>query len=219
VNGLLELTTTKACVDLILNEGRHFIVWQDLRVKDTSFWLWACQDGSPLMLRKLLNAGCDPTETDSNGHNGLFAHILQSRSYTWTAQTSLNFEVVKLLLEHGVDPDARDSTGRTVTDHLDNDATNIHGSYRQDLWYCVRKRLGFKVQSEPSLQSRRWRFRYTPEHYRALLYLESWDLQNFESQMELLEMRHPLNEDEISARENWMAMTGRSSYEGREASK
>jgi hypothetical protein len=195
----------KDCIDLILDEGKHFIVWQDLRVGDTSFWLWTCREPSPLMLRKLVSAGCDPTETDNDGHNGLFVYFFHARSYVWHPKTSLNYEVVKFLLEHGVRPDARDSTGRTITDYLDSEVETVYGSYRKDLWHCVRKRLGFEDHGEPPLPSRQWTFQYTPEYYRALLYLASWDQQDFRSQMELLDETDPLDKEEVLARESWIS--------------
>lgn len=194
----------KDCLALLVEEGGHFIVWQDLQMENTSFWIWACRVGTPLVLGKLLDAGCNVKQTDVRGRNGLYAHIFESPPESWTIETSHHFEVVKFLLERGVNPDEKDLSGCTVTDYLHSEKMNRwSGRYRRDLWDCALSRSGLEVHHKLPPGYRQWGLCYGPKHYRALLYLESWDTGNFELQLEQLEQDHPSSEEEIVAMQKW----------------
>jgi hypothetical protein len=58
------------------------------------------------------------------------------------------------------------------------DSPGIHGSYQQDLLYCALLRSGLYTQHDipPLPAGPTFTPEYTPQHYRALLYLDSWDM-------------------------------------------
>jgi hypothetical protein len=109
---------------------------------------------------------------------------------------------VQFLLSIFGDIHARDTAGRTIFDHVDNAQTEDNGSYQRDLWYCALERAGIDVGPHLVHRPRVPSYRldglddYTPEHYHALKHLQSWDVDNFRSQMDRLLQEIPLDEDE-----------------------
>ena len=66
-----------------------------------SAWIYACQRGSPDMVRMLLDRGADPNAVDDKEQSPLKAALSHP-------------EVLRMLLEHGADPNRRGSNGFTV---------------------------------------------------------------------------------------------------------
>lgn len=122
------------------------------------------------MLQKLVDAGCDPKETDIDGWNGLFHCVLGAHD----PESSKEMEALICLLRMPIDRDARDSQGLTISDYVsdyfDDDAV---GSYQNDLWRCARIRAGLANDDGPWIA--RYTARYTPWHFRALLCLDRWE--------------------------------------------
>lgn len=69
-------------------------------------------------------------------------------------------------------------TSRYLPDVWYDYLPEIQGSYQQDLWYCALLRSGRYSSCElPRLPPTPYfTIEYTPQHYRALLYLKSWDM-------------------------------------------
>lgn len=72
-------------------------------------------------------------------------------------------------------------------------------SYQRDLLYCALQREGVDIGLDKGIQNRtpiydRW---YTPEHYRALCFLnEWWGDDDLEEQVQKLLPQHPWTEEE-----------------------
>jgi len=168
-----------------------------------SVWLWACGVNAPLeSLRFLLEAGCNPFEVDSLGRNGLY--ILFTAATYFGPNTSYTLQALRLLLDAGIDPHAQDNNGETVYDRINardasrraqGEAWPDRGSYHQDVWRSAIQRQGIDAQEDDATH---WRFTrdYTPEHLRALQFLDSWGEQSFRSQMDQVLQKHPLDDEE-----------------------
>jgi hypothetical protein len=150
-------------------------------------------------LQRLIDAGCDITERDEFGRNGLYLGVWASRE----PGTSYEFESLQYLLGVFDDVYATDHMGRTIFDRLDNfQHYDRRGSYQRDLWYCALERAGIDVSSHLAQHPRVLSYKmgkhheYTPEHYHALKHLQSWDEDNFRLQMDHLLQEVPLDEDE-----------------------
>lgn len=79
------------------------------------------------------------------------------------------------------------------------DDDDSYGSYRQDLLYCVLLRSGLYASYDlpPLPVGPTFTSGYTPQHYRALLYLKSWDMKADPSILEHpLLIQDPLCEEE-----------------------
>jgi len=172
-----------------------------------SLWLEACRNTLPSglwILQTLKDAGCNIAEKDHQGWNCLFHCVLVSMNLP---KVSYGFEALQYLLSIFNDIHARDTEGRTIFDHVHEPPNNYHGSYQRDLWYCSLERAGVDISSHPVQHPRvpSYRiekyFEYTPEHYHALKHLQSWDEDNFRSQMDRLLQEIPLDEDEALAME------------------
>jgi hypothetical protein len=182
-------------------EGISFIDVKSFRHNGTSLWLDACRWAShsfKLILQRIIDAGCNVAEKDSEGQNCLF-HGVNGSCYP---EKSYDFEKLQYLLGVCDDIYATDAQGRTLFDHFDDIEDKYCGSYRRDLWYCALERAGIDVSSHlvqhprvPSYTMERYE-EYTPEHYHALKHLKSWDRFNFRSQMDRLLQEIPLDEDE-----------------------
>ena len=178
-------------------EGIDFLDLQNFREHGLSLWLRACGDAlqyAPKTLQRLVEAGCDIAERDDNGWNYLFHSVLTSTE----PGSSFEFQRLQYLLNIFDNIHARDAKGRTIFDHLGKYQHIHYGAYRRDLWYCALERAGTDVSSHLAQHPRvasydGW---YTPEHYHALKHLQSWDEDNFRSQMDRLLQEIPLDEDE-----------------------
>ncbi|GAB7325793.1 hypothetical protein MBLNU13_g09883t2 [Cladosporium sp. NU13] len=147
----------------------------------------------------LLHVSCNIAEKDHRGWNCLFITVLSSIQPGYSHE----FEKLQYLLGIFDNIHARDTNGRTIFDYVDDVQEDDYcGSYSRDLWYCALKRAGIDVSSHlaqhPRVPSYKMRghFEYTPEHYHALKHLQSWDEDNFRSQMDRLLQEIPLDEDE-----------------------
>jgi hypothetical protein len=166
---------------MILREGSAFIDLCRLQDGDTSIWRYACRDTcwipTPKALQILIEAGVDVAEVDEGGNNCLFNCVLMAQQPSKSAE----LEALRFLLTVFDDIFARDSTGWSLFDYMVNRelASGKHGSYRRDLWYCAlyRSKLCHRFSIPPPPLRIRFTSTYTICHYRALLYLDSWNFQ------------------------------------------
>lgn len=192
----------KALFDSILVEAISFLDVNNLRYCGSSLWLDACKNASESfrsILQRLVDVGCNVAEKDDkHGRNCLFHAVFGS----FRPKNSDEFEKLQYLLGVFDDIYATDAWGRTVFDHVGTAELEYMGSYHRDLWYCALDRAGIDVSDHlakhprvPLYRTNQFR-EYTPEHYHALKHLQSWDEDNFRSQMDLLLQEIPLEEDE-----------------------
>lgn len=192
--------TCKASLDLILKKGGVFFDPTTTEIRGQKVWLTACRDArflrSPKVLQTLVDAGCNPKETDTFGWNGLFYCVLCARN----PASSKEMEALLCLLRMPIDWEARNNEDLTVSDYLsgpfDDDAV---GSYPSDLWRCARIRAG--LANDDDSWTPRYTARYTPWHFRALLHLDRWNY--FDNLSELLEGKYPLTDEEILCKQYW----------------
>jgi hypothetical protein len=130
---------------------------------------------TPEALRILIEAGADVAEVDDRGCNCLFICVLKAR----IPDSSAEFSALRFLLTVFDDIFAREHTGWSLFDYmvyheLDSGES---GSYRRDLWYCAlyRSKLCRRFSIPPPPLRIRFTSTYTICHYRALLYLNSWN--------------------------------------------
>lgn len=190
--------TWKAFLDLILRKGDIFFDPTTTKVNGRKVWLEACRTAwclnSPKVLQNLVDADCDPKETNTLGWNGLFYCVLCAHD----PASSKEMEALVCLLRMPIDREARDSEGLTISDHL-SDSYGFDcdvGSYRRDLWRCARVRAG--LANDGDSWTPRYSTRYTPWHFRALRYLDRWEIHDKLS--ELLKGGYPLTEEDV---QNW----------------
>jgi hypothetical protein len=166
---------------LILREGSAFIDLYHLQDGDMSIWRHACQQpfriSTPKVLQLLIEAGVDVAEVDEAGRNCLFNCVLMA-DYPYQ---STEFGVLRFLLTVFNDIHARDIDGATIFDHVmvqNRRTIPPNGSYRQDLWYCAIYRSGLSslIDIPPPPSRPVFGGRYKLEEYRALLYLDTWNL-------------------------------------------
>lgn len=112
--------------------------------------------------------------------------------------SSRQLEALLILLSVFKDIYARDNDGCTVFDHVDGMGSPRPSSYVRDLWYCALDRAGFDVSQHLIHHPRTptYTLHYTPEHYHALKHLDSWNKDNFRSQMDGLLEEIPLSREE-----------------------
>lgn len=173
-----------------------------------------------------VDKGADITEVDHYGFNCLFTFIACATG----AGTVSEYRALQCLLRIFNDIFARDASGNDVfmyvnelrrwpgkwQDRFDDvlsldiwfdvehrDGSCDCGSYRQDLWYCALRRSKLDVLYEigPYTRIARYSRLYTPYHYLALCYLDSWGelhSDDFEEQIRQVLEEHPssLSEDE-----------------------
>lgn len=172
---------------------------------EQSILLYAFRQSSPLPLRivkELLDMGCDINEAAVNlqnvpdGWNCLFLQILRASH----PQTSQEFEVTRLLIKQRANIFAKDGSGLTIFDYAEAEPTRKYSRYRRDLWYCALQREGIDVGGTIELHPRivRYNERYTPEHYRALCYLDHWTEENLSRELQDSLEACPWSQEEIS---------------------
>ena len=172
---------------------------------EPSIWLSAFHEDLSLSIktvRYLLEAGCDINETTRNswdapdGWNCLFLYVLHAEHPDF----SLEFETLRLLIRQHANILAKDAFGLTVFDHVNACQFGRFAAYRRDLWYCALWREGIDTgqASEPYLRTARYGKFYTPEHYRALCYLDTWTRGDLSEQLRDDLKTHPWTEEEAA---------------------
>jgi hypothetical protein len=186
----------------MLSEGSAFIDWHYKQCDDndnaTSLWevmlLWLMPpDGSASTIAALLDRGfgANFATTDLRGWSSLFHLVLRAEA----PGSGEEFKAACILLPVVGNTLAEDCDGLTLFDHVqrkrparswisDNEdetyetSSKRHGSYQQDLLYCAIFRSGHYVQDAfpPLPAGPTFTEYYTLQHYRALLYLLSWDM-------------------------------------------
>jgi hypothetical protein len=190
-------------MELFLVEASGLIDPKTFEYDDKDLWLY--ESGSyycsASTLQQLHSLGCRISGTSPlDGWNCLFVSVMDSEN----PSNSRDFEKIQFLLSVFDDVYARDRKGATVFDWVNEDVNGLHspGSYRRDLWYCALERVGIDISDHLAHHPRIGVYNkteyccYTPEHYRALKRLQSWDQSNFRSQMDNLLQENPLDEEE-----------------------
>jgi hypothetical protein len=170
-----------------------------------TLWLYAFLQNllpSPKVVQLLLDAGCDINETVMNhpdipnGWNCLFLQSLQA----WHPEFSHEFQTLRLLLRQGISIFARDTSGKTIFDHVNAPATSTSkfSRYSRDLWYCALRREGVDLGQGIEVPSGVTGYgrSYTPEHYRALCYLDTWSEKTLSRQLYDTLKTYPWTEEE-----------------------
>jgi hypothetical protein len=161
----------------------------DTATSGPSIWLTAFQwcSPSPELVQSLLDAGCDINETTidfrnaPDGRNCLFLQVLRAKE----TGTSLEFATLRFLIRQHANVFAKDANGLTVFDYV-NKGGGLHSQYRRDLWYCVLRREGIETGQAIKARPRGvvgYRESYTPEHYGALCYLDTWTKSDLSEQV------------------------------------
>jgi hypothetical protein len=111
-----------------------------------------------------------------------------------------DFEITRFLIKQRANLFARDASGLTIFDHLNAALEKNPTSYQRDLWYCALQRegidIGETIQAHPRVA--RYDKSYTPEHYRALCYLDRWTKEKLSEQTHDSLEACPWSEEEIS---------------------
>jgi hypothetical protein len=137
--------------------------------------------------------GADLATTDMYGWNTFFHFVLRTESPDYGEELN----AARILLPVVGNILAKDRDGHTLFDRLksnrpalpwkheaavlelsmDSRSFRRYGSYQQDLLYCALLRSGrYSLRDLPPLPAGpRFTRKYTPQHYRALLYLQTWD--------------------------------------------
>jgi hypothetical protein len=188
-------------------------VFADLKATDEasglSIWLYACMVAIPDILQRLLAAGCSVAETYvedparavdefyrsgwridercTSGWSCLFFVVLHAQRPECSAES----ESLRILLGAGADPFLRDAKGFTIFDYVNDDVSFEFTGYRRELWYNALTRAhihidhlvkpGQKISMSPVYSDS-----FTPTHCRALRHLESWEENDFQSQVDKL---------------------------------
>ncbi|GAB7326433.1 hypothetical protein MBLNU13_g10445t1 [Cladosporium sp. NU13] len=167
----------------ILYEGSAFFDVRSFDINGQSLWMFACSNvsmhGSPGLLQLLVESGVTVAEVEDDGQNCLFKCV----SDVSHPRLSKEFEALQYLLTVFEDVFARDKTGMNIFDMVETDKiqpfdpTMEIGSYKQDLWYCALYRAGLsrRLGIPPPITKPVFGSRYTIQHYRALLYLDTWN--------------------------------------------
>ena len=134
---------------------------------------------SPGILRLLVEAGSIVAEVDDHGWNCLFQCVSGSRK----PSSSRDFEALQYLLTVFDEIFARDNFGMNIfgeVRHYRHRHEGRKGSYREDLWYCAlyRSRLPLTLNIPAPPMPPLFTSEYQSQHYRALLYLDTWDFQD-----------------------------------------
>lgn len=195
----------------LLREGSAFFNASSYQIDGVSLWLRACTMSgmldSPKILQVLIEAGVKTTDVDSRGWNCLFRCVLGSRFPSCSAE----FEALQYLLTVFDDIFACE-TAKPYCDlfdwvhHFTFHQPSELGSYKEDLWYCAlyRSELALRVEIPPPLVPPVFNSRYTVQHYRALLYFDTWDIRCWHRHLRYLPL---LNGDAIGHREQEGALS------------
>lgn len=166
----------------LLREGSSFFEIRSFQQFGRIMGLLACSEAgrtTPKILQALVQAGAIIAEVDEVGWNCLFHCVLNSHMF-WHSK---EFEALKYLLNVFDDIFACDTGGLSIFDHVAQSRVHRreffaghYGSYIQDLWYCAlyRSGLSLRLKIPPPPLGPIFDECYTPRHYRALLYLNTW---------------------------------------------
>ena len=158
-----------------------------IRENGETIWQRACRDArflpSSEILRVLVNAGVDTDTVDEYDRNCLFDCTLRASD----PQHHAEFTALRFLLTVFDDINARDCYDSTIFDLLldaDDYPDPDIGSYRHDLWYCAlfRSGIALRLKIPPPTWKTTFAGEYKPKHYRALLYLDTWDFLRYRTQ-------------------------------------
>jgi hypothetical protein len=116
-------------------------------VSGLNIWLHACVLANPVVLRRLLAAGCsvaetyveDPACADEEGYRSGWSCIFFVVLHASRPESSLESESLRTLLSAGADPFLRNAEGYTIFDYVDDDVNPLAG-YRRELWYNALRR-------------------------------------------------------------------------------
>jgi hypothetical protein len=154
-----------------------------------SIWLSAFLWCSPprMLVEHPLDAGCDVNETTANfldfpdGLNCLFLLV----NYDNEPGSSRGLETLRFLFSRHANVLATNASGLTIFDLVDP-CRNTFSSYKRDLWYCALRREGIDAGPIMEVHPRitKYDMDYTPEHYRALCYLDNWTKEDLSQQVQ-----------------------------------
>jgi hypothetical protein len=147
----------------------------------------------------LLNAGCDINEATKSfpgqfdGRNCLYLLV----GNVSQPETSCAFDTLRFLPRKGVDVLVKDASGMTISDYIDI-LGGTYACYRRDLWNCALQREGIKTDQATGMDRRKAGYtrNYTPEHYRALCYLDTWTEEDLSCQVHEILETYPWTEEE-----------------------
>jgi hypothetical protein len=158
---------------------------------EPSIWLHAFLQSEPpslSIIKELLGMGCDMKETAVNlptvlnGWNSLsFWQVLRARR----PGLSHEFKMLRFFIKQRTNLFAKDAYGKTISDHVNAAREWSPTCYQQDLWYCALQRKGIDTAQATEAHPRVAKYgrSYTPEHYRALSYFDSWTDDNLSRQV------------------------------------
>lgn len=154
------------------------------------------------VVKELLEMGCDINETAGNvpnipdGWSCLFLQVLRARH----PENSSEIEVTRFLIKQRANLFVKDGSGLTIFDHANAILSGGSSSYRRDLWYCALQREGINNGATFEVHPRIAKYNryYTPEHYRALCYLDHWTEEDLSGQLHESLEACPWSEEEIS---------------------
>jgi hypothetical protein len=154
---------------------------------------------SPKILQVLVEAGAKITDVNSHGSNCLFKCVMRAG----IPSSSAEFEALQYLLTVFDDIFARDAYGEDLfklAHYCTYHRPNRLGSYYEYLLYCALYRSGLALSDGIPPPPMRPLFspEYTVQHYRALLYLDTWNYYCWHRHMRHLPL---LNSDVIGQRE------------------
>lgn len=181
--------------DLLLSEGAAFIDRRKNESIGQDLWRIVRTYEAPVpteTLLALLSLEWDVASTDERGWNCLVYCVLAAKS----PRTGKELESLRFLLTSFGQFFAQDNATWSVLNPIEAEMPilswpadlevdtyeqplRLHGSYQQDLWYCALYRSGLysSYDIRPPRSRPTFTPAYTPQHYRALLYLDSWDME------------------------------------------
>lgn len=187
---------------MLLDIGKMYIDAESTRSDGRTLWLEACEMSHLMFepvktLEQLLSMDFIVEETcDPESWNCLFVCVLNAKQ----PRQSNELEALRFLLTRFTDINAKDASGRTISDHVVDADDSMEGAYQRDLWFCAMERTGMlcKLENIQVLRSQKPRFnhRYTPLHLHALGYLDDWNDESLWPQVKAILQKHPWSEEE-----------------------
>jgi hypothetical protein len=109
-------------------------------------------------------------------------------------------ETLRFLLRKNANALNSDASGSTISDLVDSDFNWPTSTYKRDLWYCALRREGIDTGSTIEAHPRITKYNtlYTPEHYRALCYLDTWTEEDLSQQVQETLEAYPWTREELS---------------------
>ena len=188
----------------MIRENPLYLNVATLSTMGPSIWLSAFLSLSKpniRILRYLLEAGCDINETTRNlpGFPDGWNCLLLQVSRAVHPKESWDFERLRFLLRQNANIWAKDASGLTIFDHVNTVLCQL-AAYQRDLWYCALRREGIDIGQANKLYPRTAIYgrKYSPKHYRALCYLDTWTGEDLSQQVHDTLKTHPWTEDEAA---------------------